>query len=260
MRRTWIGVAVATVIACACGGGAIGTVGTIGPEPPDAAGDGSGGNPDAAKLDATAPPAFTLCVPLTCANQLVECGPAGDGCGGIIGDCGRCGAGLRCGGPGAPSKCVSPYITCEPKTCAEQAIECGPADHGCGGLILDCGPCDAGTQCGNTDPSTHSKCVVPTPDAPCTPSTCAELGVTCGEAPNGCGGITPNCGQCTGSTSCKNGVCVPACAPSTCKELAVQCGYVADGCGGIIDCGVCPDGLICGLNGRPYECVGIPPF
>src|SRR5262245_44083980 len=53
----------------------------------------------------------------TCADQGVECGPAGDGHGGIIEDCGQCGPGLRCGGPNAPSKCVSPTdgTGCVPK-------------------------------------------------------------------------------------------------------------------------------------------------
>ena len=42
------------------------------------------------------------CVPLKCADLGVECGPAGDGCGGIIKSCGTCAGGMRCGGPGAP--------------------------------------------------------------------------------------------------------------------------------------------------------------
>src|SRR5687768_16890036 len=45
-----------------------------------------------------------LCKKLTCAEQNIKCGPAGDGCGGIIMDCGTCAAGERCGGPGAPSQ------------------------------------------------------------------------------------------------------------------------------------------------------------
>ena len=62
------------------------------------------------------------CRPKTCQDQGIECGPAGDGCGGIIQDCGQCGAGLRCGGPNALSKCVAPTLgdggVCTPKTCA----------------------------------------------------------------------------------------------------------------------------------------------
>ena len=43
------------------------------------------------------------CKPLTCEQQGIECGPAGDGCGGLIPDCGKCGSGLRCDGlPGPP--------------------------------------------------------------------------------------------------------------------------------------------------------------
>src|SRR5262245_28961421 len=41
------------------------------------------------------------CQKRTCADQGIECGAAGDGCGGLI-ECGACGEGLRCGGPNAP--------------------------------------------------------------------------------------------------------------------------------------------------------------
>src|SRR5690242_12181098 len=53
---------------------------------------------DSGPVDAGGP---TNCKPLTCAEQGIECGPAGDGCGGLIPDCGTCGAGKRCGGPGS---------------------------------------------------------------------------------------------------------------------------------------------------------------
>jgi hypothetical protein len=61
------------------------------------------------------------CRPRTCIELQVECGSAGDGCGGVV-ECGACGPGLRCGGPNALSRCVSPNIAtgCVPKkTCAE---------------------------------------------------------------------------------------------------------------------------------------------
>src|SRR5688500_5236808 len=38
-----------------------------------------------------------VCKPRTCAEQGVECGPAGDGCSGVIASCGTCAPGLRCG-------------------------------------------------------------------------------------------------------------------------------------------------------------------
>src|SRR5688572_3275819 len=81
-----------------------------------------------------------VCKPRTCAEQGIECGPAGDGCSGVIASCGTCPAGFRCGGPGAPSKCVDPTkaVVCTPKTCADAGVSCGPASDGCGGII-QCG-------------------------------------------------------------------------------------------------------------------------
>src|SRR6476620_2073131 len=52
-----------------------------------------GSSPDAGPVE--------LCKKRTCQDQGIECGPAGDGCGGIITDCGVCPTGKRCGGPGA---------------------------------------------------------------------------------------------------------------------------------------------------------------
>src|SRR4051812_11981301 len=40
----------------------------------------------------------------TCAGENANCGPIGDGCGGMI-DCGQCTAPERCGGGGMPSRC-----------------------------------------------------------------------------------------------------------------------------------------------------------
>jgi hypothetical protein len=89
---------------------------------------------------------------------------------------------------------------------------------------------------------------------PCTPKTCAELGAVCGRVANGCGGLTPDCGTCTGSLSCKNGACVGACTPLTCAAVGAQCGFVADGCGGLADCGACPAGQECGYNNKANIC------
>jgi hypothetical protein len=44
------------------------------------------------------------CTPKTCADLGVECGPEGDGCGGLQ-QCGTCVAPETCGGGGAPGKC-----------------------------------------------------------------------------------------------------------------------------------------------------------
>jgi hypothetical protein len=151
-----------------------------------------------------------------------------------------------------PSKCVTPFIGCSHRSCEQQGIECGPTNDGCTGIIASCGECDAGLVCGTS--WNHSKCTAPVPEAPCTPKTCEELGVTCGYAANGCGMLTKNCGDCPANFECRNGSCAQACVPRTCTEAQAQCGYAGDGCGGIIDCGVCPDGFVCGLGGKPYTC------
>jgi hypothetical protein len=46
------------------------------------------------------------CVPRTCSQQNTECGPAADGCGGLL-DCGVCVSPQSCGGGGVPSRCGS---------------------------------------------------------------------------------------------------------------------------------------------------------
>src|SRR5262245_46678422 len=78
------------------------------------------------------------CKKLTCAELKINCGPAGDGCGGILTDCGKCAPPQTCGGGGQPSTCGGNQ-GCIPKTCSQLGIECGPAGDGCGGTL----------QCGN---------------------------------------------------------------------------------------------------------------
>jgi hypothetical protein len=53
----------------------------------------------------------------------------------------------------------------------------------------------------------------------CTPLTCADYPPgTCGQQPDGCGGLTENC------------IC---CVPKTCKDYPLTAyGYQDDGCGG----------------------------
>ena len=172
------------------------------------------------------------CKPRTCADQGIECGPAGDGCGGILPDCGSCGAGLRCGGPNAPSKCVNPTVGtgCMPKSCADQGIECGQAGDGCG-KIITCGTCALGKQCGST--TSPSKCVdaVPTQadGGPCQLKTKADYnaqGMDCGKQTDNCGG-TVDLGTCTkpgefcgGSGPSKCGVAGGgSCVPKTSGQL-----------------------------------------
>jgi hypothetical protein len=49
-----------------------------------------------------------VCVPQTCAQQGLNCGAAGDGCGNAL-NCGTCTAPTTCGGAGVPGVCGTPY-------------------------------------------------------------------------------------------------------------------------------------------------------
>jgi hypothetical protein len=83
------------------------------------------------------------CTPLTCQDQHISCGPAGDGCGNAL-NCGSCPKGAECGAGGKPGVCAP---VCQPKTCQELGFTCGPTGDGCGGE-LQCGTCKAPLTCG----------------------------------------------------------------------------------------------------------------
>jgi hypothetical protein len=83
------------------------------------------------------------CFPLSCAQQGLNCGPAGDGCGNLL-NCGACMAPETCAGGGKPGVCGSDAgngPVCTPRTCADAG--CGVVDDGCGGNI------DCSAYCGN---------------------------------------------------------------------------------------------------------------
>ena len=198
-------------------------------------------------------PDIPMCTPKTCVQIGASCGPAGDGCGGII-QCGPCPAGQTCGGGGMPSVCGGPM--CTPKTCAQQSIQCGPAGDGCGGLV-QCGTCPAGQTCGGGN--MPGKCG----NQMCTPKTCVQENIQCGPAGDGCGGLI-QCGACPPGQSCGGGgmpgICGGTmCTPKTCVQLGANCGPVADGCGGILQCGVCMVPQTCGGGGMASVCGGNGP-
>ena len=187
------------------------------------------------------------CTKKTCATLTppVGCGPAGDGCGGVI-DCGPCTPPATCGGGGVPFQCGAP--SCVKKTCVGLGVNCGLVGDGCGGS-LDCGPCTVpGEICGGGGPS---KCG----GNPCTPRSCAAQGLECGLAGNGCGAAI-DCGVCPPTKQCIGGKCLaPTCLPKTCAILGFDCGPAADGCGGLLSCGVCAKpGDTCGGGGSPNVC------
>jgi hypothetical protein len=90
----------------------------------------------------TGPPG--MCTPRTCQQIGANCGPQGDGCGGVI-QCGDCMAPQTCGGGGMPGVCGAPM--CTPRTCQQANANCGIIGDGCGGTV-DCGTCTPPATCG----------------------------------------------------------------------------------------------------------------
>ena len=262
-----VAVAVCTAVLAACGSGEESSF-------VDPTGEDSGGIvPPAGNFgpqgDSGTGQADPRCKPRTCAEQNIKCGPAGDGCGGIIADCGKCGSGEHYDGPGAPSQCVKPSIGtgCVPQTCVSLGVECGLAGDGCGGT-LTCGTCGVGKQCGST--ASPSKCVSANPTGPdggaCVAKTCANYaaeGKDCGTQSDGCGG-TVNCGGCVAPAFCGGGgpsKCAVsgggACVPKTCADFPGKCGAQPNGCGGVTpDCGGCVAPQICGGGAVASTCGG----
>ena len=202
-----------------------------------------------------------LCVPKTCIEMGVNCGPQGDGCGGLI-QCGSCTAPATCGGGSKASVCGGSN-NCTPKTCA--ANDCGPIGDGCGGEV-QCGTCTAPQTCGGG--GTPSVCGG---TSGCVPTTCMAAGVNCGPIGDGCGNLL-QCGSCGLPQTCGgggvHGVCGDGlrpdagdagnhCVPKTCMQQGITCGPAGDGCGGeIVSCGTCTAPQTCGGGGVPGDCGG----
>jgi hypothetical protein len=94
----------------------------------------------------------------------------------------------------------------------------------------------------------------------CTPKSCADYGYSCGQWPDGCGGVTANCGPCTSPDTCGGGgvtgMCGhPSCTPLTCATLGYNCGVWGDGCGGMTaSCGGCGSPQVCSGGGTLGMC------
>jgi N-acetylneuraminic acid mutarotase len=197
------------------------------------------------------PDTIPACVPKTCGQLGLNCGQAGDGCGGTL-SCGSCTAPQVCGWGSTPNVCATP-VACVPTTCSALGLSCGPAGNGCGGT-LNCGSCPSPQVCGAGGPG---QCGLLT--SQCVPRTCTALGLSCGPAGDGCGG-TLNCGSCTSPQTCggggQRGQCgsPPACVPRSCAAQGLSCGVAGDGCGGTLNCGSCSAPDTCGGGGQPGTC------
>jgi hypothetical protein len=168
---------------------------------------GGGGTPGVCG----SPPGNT-CVPLTCAEQNIDCGPAGDGCGNVLASCGTCPTPQTCGGGGVAGQCGG-MNTCVPVTCASQNIACGPAGDGCGNLIQGgCGTCTPPQTCGGG--GVPGQCGGM---KGCVPETCQDLNIDCGPAGDGCGNLIPSCGTCTPPETCGGGGGAGRCGASISK-------------------------------------------
>jgi hypothetical protein len=209
-----------TLVACDCGGQVVGAtdggdggftnpIVDGGAPHPDGGQDGNDGGDD------------LRCRPKTCETLDAQCGPHGDGCGGLI-DCGTCAAPQSCGGGGVPNVCgghtalADGGIGCTPRTCAELGFNCGPAGDGCGGL-LQCGDCTSPQLCGGGGQA--GVCG----GQGCVPRSCADLGATCGVQGDGCGGLTVDCGSCAQPEVCGGGGVANACGSTlACVNLCLQ--------------------------------------
>jgi hypothetical protein len=153
-----------------------------------------------------------LCVPITCTD--IDCGLSGDGCGGLL-ECDPCPLSEEsC----VESECVWPADagTCVPATCEGLGYVCGVLSDGCGGH-LQCGTCPASQYCGGGGAhQCGGTCDVTDAGGPCEITcssdaggtcigqSCEGLGQTCGEWPNGCGGLL-DCGPCGGDAGATGG-------------------------------------------------------
>src|SRR5207249_1394842 len=85
--------------------------------------------------------------------------------------------------------------------------------------------------------------LVSEPPPACAPATCAALGASCGQVPDGCGGVLW-CGECAEPETCGGGGAANACGLGTCAPASCEgrCGIISDGCAATLDCGGCDGG------------------
>ena len=147
------------------------------------------------------------------------------------------------------TSCVSPPV-CTPLTCSSfPPGTCGQQGDGCGGLTVDCGMCNPPQTCGGG--GVPGQCGAPDAGS-CTPETCAQQNIFCGNTGDGCGNVI-QCGMCTLPQTCggggKPGQCGAAdagsCTPKSCAAQGIQCGLASDGCGNVLTCPSCPTGETC---------------
>jgi hypothetical protein len=164
--------------------------------------------------------------------------------------------------PGATSSATDgSNETCVSQTCEEAGYACGPLPT-CDG-VLGCGRCDDNEVC---DAATHT-CVRKQAACDTAGAECGVLTDACG-AGFVCGTCEPSSGLgCNGATlQCEMlpddpGPEMPPAddAPGAdsfeCEISGYECGKAESLCSDTkIDCGECPEGMACGVNGAPNQC------
>ena len=197
----------------------------------------------------TPPPPPTSHASVTCMSQGLRLGPAGDGCGGQLGDCGavhgapdlrrRRMPGTVCGGAHAVH--AGHLRVAGHRSCA-------PRGDGCGDL-LQCGNCPNGTTCGGGCPASAVRRRAGTlrparrrASSAARPATAAAASSSAATRPArrwraSQPGGAPDAG---------------ACSPISCASQHISCGprataAVVTG----VDCGTCPLNQTCGGGGAP---------
>jgi hypothetical protein len=98
-----------------------------------------------------------------------------------------------------PGQCGYPDAGhCQPLTCADQKVFCGPTGDGCGNLIPTCGQCTSPQTCGGG--GVAGQCGAGDAGS-CIPKSCADQGVECGTASDGCGNVL-TCPSCATGFTC----------------------------------------------------------
>lgn len=141
----------------------------------------------------------TTCTPIPQATACAgKCGVVSDGCGsGGSYNCNGSNGGVTCTAPefcgsanGQTNQCVSPVVTCTPKTCAQLGHSCGTASDGCG-KALNCWPgcapgdascggsCGAAAACISNTTTGAQSCVS---GVSCVGSLCSTVPTTCSAA------------------------------------------------------------------------------
>ena len=119
-------------------------------------------------------------------------------------------------------------------TCQSLGIDCGYTGDGCGGVLIAAAAATPHTAAAAATTSAAATTASPADggSSGCTPTTCAQLGYTCGVAADGCGGVL-NCGTCANPQFCggggfdkcggDNGLAADGgvpCTPTTCASSA----------------------------------------